>query len=427
MDRLPPAIKDPDLLALLGSVLENEPTPQSTGALRLRSFQPGFSWQALVDLASAHDMLPALTFALTQRGLLPPVPSVLSEEARTAHVTTRLSAAWQRHLDRQADLRQQLKSVAAALNSHGIIPVLLKGSVHLTKTEAPWHEARSMRDLDILVRASEAERAYRILLSLGYQSDHDPPPLDRHLPELRLPRRAGAVEIHTEALAFPARHALSTEETFKRAKSHVFEDTQLEMLSPEWHLLHGLLHHQLADRGHARRMLAIKGLWEFSRVGGDVSPEGWRAIIDNAEQRDVLDVLSSWAIQANRLFGLAAPSDLIELEPGQKHAEATFRHARIARVFRQAGFITDKLRLAFTPETLAVRYQLNRTGPPPALRHLGFLIRRRAQAIAGVVSLGDVRDVLRTRRIRWGGLDTSRSHVGAGHTRVRQSACNNEP
>jgi hypothetical protein len=36
-------------------------------------------------------------------------------------------------------------------------------------------------------------------------------------------------------------------------------------------LLHGLLHHQLADRGHARHMLAIKGLWEFSRVGTEVS------------------------------------------------------------------------------------------------------------------------------------------------------------
>ena len=252
-----------------------------------------------------------------------------------------------------------------------------------------------MRDLDILVRASEAESAYRILLSLGYQSDHDPPPLDRHLPELRLPRRAGAVEIHTEALSFPARHALTTEETFARAEPHAFEGTKFQMLSPEWHLWHGLLHHQLADRGHARRLLAIKGLWEFSRVGAEVSPQGWRAIIDHAEQSDGLDALSSWAIQANRLFGLTAPTDLLELEPGQKHAEATLRHARHVRVLRQAEFTADRLRLAFAPKTLTARYRPHGAGVTTALRHVGFLARRRGQAIARVVSLGDVGDVLK--------------------------------
>jgi lauroyl/myristoyl acyltransferase len=395
LDRLPPTIKDTGLLALLGNVLEAEPTSQSTGALRLRSFQPGFSWQALVDLAIVHDVLPPLVFALTQRGLLPPVPQTLREEARAAHVTTRLSAAYQQHLERQADLREQLKTVTAALNSHGVIPVLLKGSVHLTKTQPRWHEARGMRDLDILVGASEAEGAYRILLSLGYAPDRDPPPLDRHLPELRLPRRAGAVEVHTEALSFLGRHALTTEETFARAEPHAFEGTKLQMLSGEWHLLHGLLHHQLADRGHARRILAIKGLWEFSRVGAEVATEGWRAIIDHAEKGGLLDVLSSWAIQANRLFGLGVPSDLLEFEPGQRHAEATFRHAGNARVFRQAGFTADRLRLAFAPKTLAARYRAHRGGAPTAMRHLGFLLRRRAQAIARVISVGDVRDVAR--------------------------------
>ena len=203
---------------MLGRVLENDPTPQSTGELRLRSFQPGFSWQALVDLAVAHEVLPPLIFTLSQRDLLPPLPTTLSEESRAAHVTSRLTAAYLQHLDRQADLRQQLKTATGALNSQGIVPILLKGAVHLTRTQPEWHEARGMRDLDILVRTSEVENAYRALVSLGYQPDNDPPPIDRHLPELRLPRRAGAMEIHTEALSFSARRALTTEEIFDRAE-----------------------------------------------------------------------------------------------------------------------------------------------------------------------------------------------------------------
>ena len=167
MDHLPSTITDQNLLAMLGRVLENDPTPQSTGELRLRFFQPGFSWQALVDLAVAHEVLPPLIFTLSKRCLLPPLPA-LSEEARAAHVTSRLTAVYLQHLDRQADLREQLKTATGALNSQGIVPILLKGAVHLTRTQPKWHEARGMRDLDILVRTSEVDNAYRALVLLGY-------------------------------------------------------------------------------------------------------------------------------------------------------------------------------------------------------------------------------------------------------------------
>ena len=378
MDRLPPTVTDEDLLQLLGRVLANKPMLQSTATLRLRFFQPGFSWQALVDLAVAHDVLPPLIFALNEHSLLPPVPAKLGEEARTGHVTSRLAAAYAEHLDRQADLRDQLVAALAALNADGIVPVLLKGAVHLTLPQSEWHEARAMRDLDILVRAEDAERANKILASLGYHADPNPPPLDRHLPELRIPDRAGTIEIHTEALSFPARYALATEEVFARAVPRSFTGATFQVLPPEWHMLHGLLHHQLADRGHARRMLAIKGLWEFSRVGAEISPPGWSAIIEHAEQRKILDMLSSWSVQANRLFGLEVPDMLLRLEAGRKHADATFKHARTSYRLRQALFVADKLYFAFAPETLALRYGQRNAGAA-ALRHMGFLWRRRSE------------------------------------------------
>jgi lauroyl/myristoyl acyltransferase len=401
LDHLPPTVTDYDLLALLGRVLENEPTPQSTGELRLRFFQSGFSWQALVDLAVAHEVLPPLVFALNERALLLPVPAGLSEEGRAAHVTSRLAAAYLQHLDRQADLREQLKTAIGALNNQGIVPTLLKGAVHLTRTVPKWHEARGMRDLDLLVPASEAETAHRTLVSLGYEPDPDPPPIDRHLPELRLSRRAGAIEIHTEALSFSARHALATEEVFDRAEMQRFDGVEVKLLPPEWHLLHNLLHHQLADRSHARRMLAIKGLWEFSRVGGEVSPVGWQSIIQHAAQRGFLDVLSSWAVQASRLFGLKAPDELMGLEAGRRHAEATLRQAGQHHALRRGAFVVDKLRFAFARETLALRYRLSGNAPSAALRHMGFLLRRQVQLATRFISFGDVHEVI---RLTWLGL-----------------------
>ena len=380
LDRLPQTISQATVLALLGRILEVDPTPQSSGELCAQLFQPGFSWQALVDLAVAHDVLPALVFALKERSLLPSVPPSLGDEARKAHVTNRLLAAYRQHLDRQADLIQQLETVLRALNHEAITPTLLKGALHLTLAQSKWHQARAMRDIDILVPEAEADEANRILVSLGYHADPDPRPIDRHLPELRRPGHGGAIEIHTEALSFPARYALTTEEVFDRAEPRSIAGVNFRALPAESHLLHGLAHHQLADRGHIRRMLAIKGLWEFSKVGAEISEQGWNALLAHAEDRDIVDVLSSWSIQSNRLFGLKVPQQLLTLDAGRKHANATFRRARSPYRLRQAMFAADKLRFAFAPETLAFRYGADRgTTAKSAFRHAVFLWRRRGQ------------------------------------------------
>ena len=380
MDHLPPTVTDDDLLALLGSVLTVAPTPPATASIRLQFFRPGFPWQALVDLAVAHEVLPPLIFSLNDRSLLPPVPAKLDDEGRTAHVTSRLAAAYAEHLARQADLQDQLIGTLAALNAQGMVPVLLKGALHLTMPQPSWHGSRAMRDIDLLVPAEDAARAHALVASLGYQADPNPPPLDRHLPELVKPGRAGTIEIHTDALSFAATHALSTAEVWQRAENRSFAGVRFKALPPEWHVLHGLLHHQLSDRGHARRMLAVKGLWEFARGGAVFSSAGWNAFFAHAEQRGILDMLSSWAVQANRLFGLEAPDMLLEFAAGRRHADATFRRARVAYGARQTLFVADKLKFAFAPKTLALRYGESTAGAA-ALRHLGFLWRRRSQMV----------------------------------------------
>jgi hypothetical protein len=233
-----------------------------------------------------------------------------------------------------------------------------------------------MRDIDILVRASEATNANHILQSIGYRSDPNPPPLDRHLPELRLPGRRGAVEIHTEALAFSARRTFTTDEVWAHAEPRTFAGAALRALLPEWHLFHGLLHHQIADHGHARRLLAVKGLWEFAMVGSELSPRAWASIAEHASDRGAIDVLMSWVVQANRLFGLKIADALPNSDKARVHAEATFRRARAPYEIRWAYFIADRLRFAFNRETLAIRYRLKEGDSltMAALRHMFFLM-----------------------------------------------------
>jgi hypothetical protein len=378
LDHLAPAIADTKLLALLGNILETQPTPESTSNLRLRFYQPGFSWQGLVDLAVDQEVLPAFVLALKQRGLLPPVPSTLPESARVAHVATRLNAAYEQHLERRRHLREQLVAALTTLNREGIVPVLLKGAKHLMIEQPRWHEARSMRDLDILVRTSEAEKAQQLLLARGYVSEAEPPPIDRHLPELYLPKGAGSVELHIEALAYPARHLLTTDEVWMRAEQQSFAGVSARTLPAEWHLLHGMLHHQVSDHGHGRRLLAIKGLWEFAMGGSELPPEGWSSFIEYAERRGIVDILASWILQANRLFGLKIPPSFVISKDAHRHAEATFTRASLPLLVRRALFFADKLQFAFSRETLAVRYpSMNDDGMAnTVMRHIMFLLRR---------------------------------------------------
>ena len=62
-------------------------------------------------------------------------------------------------------------------------------------------------------------------------------------------------------------------------------------------------------------------------------------------------MLSSWSIQANRLFGLKAPKRCLAMDAGRKHADATFKRARAPYRLRQALFVADKLTFAFAPGT----------------------------------------------------------------------------
>ena len=138
-------------------VLGAESSLESTRELRTRCFRSNFSWQALTDLAVAHDLLPPLIFSLKRHCLLPPAPSSLTTKERMCHVTSQLTDAYQTHIERQEDLRFQLVAVISALNTERVTPLLLKGAVHLTLDSAEWHQARAMRDLDILVHSSEAQ------------------------------------------------------------------------------------------------------------------------------------------------------------------------------------------------------------------------------------------------------------------------------
>jgi Uncharacterised nucleotidyltransferase len=379
LDELPPSIPDMRLLGLLGGILAVRNDLPDTAALRLKFFSSEFSWQALVDLATTHGVLAPLIFALSRRTLLPPVPNSLRGLDAEGHVTNRLNAAYGQHLARRDDLRRQLADSLATLNARGIVPILLKGARHLIDPALPWAEAREMRDLDLLISSQEGEGALAALVALGYVAEPHPPPIDQHLPELQREGHA-TIELHTHALAFNARKLLTTAEVRARAVPQDFAGRRCLVLPDEWHLLHGLLNHQVSDRGHARHVLAIKGLWELAILGNELSEPGWRSISAHLLGHGQADILASWLVQANRLFGLRLPDGVEISDAARAHADTTFRTAHSPDWMRWGRFTADKLAFAFARETLAVRYDMpeQEVTAGEVVKHLTFLVRMHA-------------------------------------------------
>jgi hypothetical protein len=377
LDQLPPRISDPAVFASFADILAVRPSAADTARLRLRLIDGKVSWQALTDFALGQDAIFPLIWALRRRSLLLPVPRASRHLESVDHPTSALEALYDQHLARRRAQRDQLIAIIAALNQAGIVALVLKGARYLLAPQGPWCEARSMRDIDLLVRKDDAQAAVAALERQGYASDAQFVPMDQHLPELWMSGRPSAVEIHTEALAFSARKTLATDEVWQRAVRLSTEAGAFFVLPVEWHLLHGLLNHQLSDRGHARCLLALKALWEFALLGCEMSEEAWRSIDDHMNGRGQADVLGSWIVQAARLFGLGHPPGGTISSAARAHAEQTLAHAARPDWLRRGHFLAAQLRFGFARETMAVRYGLVETevSPLTAVRHLRFLAR----------------------------------------------------
>jgi hypothetical protein len=379
----PPDIADLELLRVLGEILRPCPDETETSALRSRLLRPGFSWQGLIDLALAQGVLLPLIHALSSRALAPPIPRSFTDDR---HVSVRLQRVYSLHLDyrrRQQTQLQQLRDIFARAN---ITPLLLKGVRYLAEPDGDWREARAMGDFDMLVHPGDAGRAQAALIEAGYRSTSSPAPYrsSHHLAPLEHPGHPMSLELHVEALIPAAQRLLSSHQVWALATRTGPDD--FFVLPPAWHALHGMLHHQVQDRGHALRKLCVKGLWEWSMLASRFTPDDWSALRDHMAAAGALDVLDSWSMLADRLFRLETPWLTGGSAAARRHAERTLRQAFDPYWRRRTAQIADELKLSFAREALAARYDVSpaeislahvgRNLVELAKRHQGGMLRR---------------------------------------------------
>ncbi len=257
-------------------------------------------WLAVLSLANQHLLGPALYARWRRLGWLPMLPADVREYVADLHRLNR---------DRNRTLLHQMTEIVRALNRVHIVPIVLKGGIHLFESAYPGRDkgARMMRDLDILVPAADLERAVGILTELGYVVADRYPNGHHAYGEFSRPGVPGSVDLHTE-LVDPY-YVLPAEEVRERSVALSAKHLRVAAPSPTDRILHHLLHaqvHYLGDYYHGT--LRLNQLYEFAVLAKKYESEiDWNLIAGRMADFRLSTPLHSYLLATERLFGLRWP------------------------------------------------------------------------------------------------------------------------
>jgi Uncharacterised nucleotidyltransferase len=229
-----------DVIAhVLGDRLRgSEASPELRAMVRAHAID----WERVLRQASGDLVLPALAAALRDLDLSRSV----DEELRAF-----LEAVHGANVERNRELRGELRAVIGVLNRVGIEPVLLKGAIRLVDGLYPDDGWRMLRDLDLLVPEARWAAAVQALQRAGYT-------LGREAATAAVLRRPGGpvtIDVHTEPFSTPSRQGLlSGEEVLNGARPAVIGNAVVRLPS----LLHQMIH--LIPTREQRRRTPVKSL-----------------------------------------------------------------------------------------------------------------------------------------------------------------------
>ena len=317
-------------------------------------------WSAFLELAAAHELLPAVWVRQHDAGALTmpsPLAAALEREAPPGRAVPeavvrraydRTSRRVHRLLDHGVDA---LERFAAA----GIRAVPLKGLHALLAEWWPDAAMRTMADLDVLVDAAHASRAYELLLAAGYQEHPEPigEHADHHLPMLC--DGDVTVELHVEPLVSRWRSLVPADRMLRRAMYRPTARGVLLLADDTDTFVHLVAHAQLQEETHTLLGLPLRALFETAQLQQEEIR--WRDVRARFDDAGIGHVLDAHLHGTRHWFGaseLPAPSPA-----GARRAAAHTRLVElgVAEPAVVAGW-TYAVRLprSFTPERMHAEF-----------------------------------------------------------------------
>lgn len=358
-----------DLISTERAVAEGEVTRLDEG-----------DWDAMLDMARQHRLLPMLHWQLSRDRKALPVPEA---------VRARLAEGFRRTTLRSLVLQRELLQVHRILDRAGIPYVALKGA-WLAFFAYPQPGLRPLRDLDLLVPKDRALEANRILIDGGYEPLGDclgsPDAVlehDRHFPPLQSPSGRITIELHVR-LGYPRAEELFSDLSPEaaadgggRIATAILANEELKYQTPTELLLH-LIVHAVYDHQFNNGPLLLSDIVYLLQARPVDWPSFWRLAGEYGYERGCILALRL----AERYWGqqpIAWPAGMeVGIDPPAEMLDTSARlmlcdfEARIGVSVNQAvsgqGTTLQKIRvllgLAFPPRALiATKYPVSEHSP----------------------------------------------------------------
>lgn len=250
--------------------------------------------EEIVRLADQQRVLPAVGPALRRLGLA----GMFSHD-----VLDLLDLVASANADRNRRLRAQLIEAIERLNTSGIEPVLLKGSIRLLDGLYPDLAWRVMGDLDLLVPPGRAAEAQASLIAIGYSeiagkrlpSDH------HHLMPLIAADHPAFVEIHRAVSARSVERILPTAHVRAGAARWALDQARFHVPATVDQLIHLVGHRQMHHFAFASGRVSIRDLLEY-RLLTRREPSAEAIVVDAFRAAGRSTTIAAWSALAGRLF-----------------------------------------------------------------------------------------------------------------------------
>lgn len=263
------------------------------GALRGQPLV-GTDWQSVIALANHALLTPALFSSLAQAGRLDGLPEDVRDYLRFIHDCNR---------ERNLRLREQLYEAVTVLNSHGIVPLLLKGAVPLFLAPTDRLPSRMTSDLDIAVDGAEHSAAQACLEGLGYV-----PMTDGR--ELARPKDAGVLELRSSQIS-----AIHPPKLVRR------DGLRAWLPSTQSLALHWILHDLMKEGDYWRGRIGLRHLYDLAQLA-ESDQLDWHALRNSMHDRSARNAIDTQLCTLKHLFGVSVPEEYV------RHPFVRFQHWR---------------------------------------------------------------------------------------------------
>lgn len=324
-------------------------------------------WTAVIELATAHYLAPALWLALQEAGCVDRLPP----DARRF-----LSEAHRLNVVRNTKIREQALELLEALGRADIKTVIMKGGVYLFEDNQQAFEARMMVDLDLLVPEAQLEESFQITRGLGYEIYEKSDELFQHLDPMVREGDLASIELHRHVGM--QRGILPAEDVLRDAIQMKAWGAFIYIPTPTQRATQNIFHSEVqSQNNYALGLIPLRYLHDLLLLRARHEAEiDWRTVKRHLSRGGYDYLLPGFLYLADRFLDMPMPAAVDITAAARRHygwCVAQFRLPGLQALVSLWGTVLHPLRrppieYIYGERLSLISLQINR------LKYLGYLI-----------------------------------------------------